>query len=60
MLISVMLIKKEHVLNKREERSNNVGKTVVTENMIFPSIVENPENVIFTLSLFTKIMFFMQ
>ena len=30
-----------------------------TENMIFPSIAENPENMIFTLSMFTKMLFFM-
>ena len=28
--------------------------------MILPSIAENPENVIFTLGVFTKILFFMQ
>ena len=31
-----------------------------TENMIFPSIAENQENVIFTLSVFTKMLFFIQ
>ena len=30
-----------------------------TENMTFPSIAENPENMIFTLSMFTKMLFFM-
>ena len=30
------------------------------ENMIFPSIAENQENMIFTLSVFTKMLFFMQ
>ena len=30
-----------------------------TEN-IFPSIIENPENMIFTLSIFSKMLFFMQ
>ena len=28
--------------------------------MIFPSIAENEENMIFTLSVFTKMLFFMQ
>ena len=28
--------------------------------MIFPSIAENQENMIFTLSVFTKTLFFMQ
>ena len=31
-----------------------------TGNMIFPSIAENQENTIFTLSVFTKMLFFMQ
>ena len=31
-----------------------------TENMIFPQIAENQENVIFTLSVFTKKLFFMK
>ena len=31
-----------------------------TGNMISPSIAENQENVIFTLSVFTKMLFFMQ
>ena len=31
-----------------------------TGNMIFPSIAENQENMIFTLSVFTKMLFFMQ
>ena len=31
-----------------------------TENMIFPSIAENPENMIFKLSVFSKMLFFMQ
>ena len=31
-----------------------------TENMIFPSITENQENMIFTLGAFTKNLFFMQ
>ena len=31
-----------------------------TENMIFPSIGENPENLIFTLIVFSKMLFFMQ
>ena len=30
-----------------------------TENIIFPSIAESEENMIFTLSLFTKMLFFM-
>ena len=29
-------------------------------NMIFPSIMENQENMIFTLSVFMKMLFFMQ
>ena len=29
-----------------------------TNNMIFPSIAENPEKMIFTLSVFTKMLFF--
>ena len=32
----------------------------VTENMIFPPIVENPGNMIFTLSVSLKMLFFMQ
>ena len=31
-----------------------------TENMIFPSIAENSENMIFTLNVFPKMLFFMQ
>ena len=31
-----------------------------TKNMIFPSIAKNAENIIFTLSVFSKILFFMQ
>ena len=31
-----------------------------TENMIFPSNAENLENMIFTFSVFTKMVFFMQ
>ena len=29
----------------------------ITENMIFPPIAENQENMIFTLSIFTKMLF---
>ena len=31
----------------------------ITENTISPSIEKNPENMIFTLSMFTKMLFFM-
>ena len=31
-----------------------------TASMIFPSIAENQENMIFTLSVFTRMLFFMQ
>ena len=31
-----------------------------TEKMIFPSIAENQDNITFTLSVFTKMLFFMQ
>ena len=31
-----------------------------TENMILQSIAENPENLMFTLSVFTKMLFSMQ
>ena len=51
-----------HLLRKIAEIIENMifSLIFVTENMIFPSFAENQENMIFTLSVFTKMLFIMQ
>ena len=54
----------DHLINVLSSKSSPTGLlrkiSEIIENMIFSLIAENQENMIFRLSVFTKMLFFMQ